>query len=65
MHEYVASLPKCPMTGLDYDRYVHADGSAATAYGIKCTVGSNPFPIYGMYESEDRTWVYNDDGVVY
>jgi hypothetical protein len=63
--EYLTSLPDCPMTGLDYDRYVQADGSAAAAYGIKCTVGAFVFPFYGMYVSEKATWVYNDDGVVY
>jgi hypothetical protein len=67
--EFVTSLPECAMTGREspVTYYAQEDGDrwAATSYGIKCTVGGFIFPIYGMYESEDRTWIYNDSGVVY
>ena len=62
--KYVTSIPECPVPSGIYSPETSYRWNA-TSYGIKCEVGAFIFPFYGIYESEEATWAYNDDGVFY
>ncbi len=62
--EYVASLPKCPVTGswapnLSYHKRQPGHRLQGT-YLVQCVVGVFVFPQYALYESKDATWMYTD-----
>ena len=62
--EYVASLPKCPVSGgwapeLSYQKRKQGHRLQGT-YLVQCVVGVFVFPQYALYESKDATWMYTD-----
>ena len=62
--EYVASLPKCPVTGswapeLSYHKRKQGHRLQGT-YLVQCVVGVFVFPQYALYESADASWIYTD-----
>jgi hypothetical protein len=62
--EYVASLPKCPVSGgwapeLSYHKRQPGHRLQGT-YLVQCVVGAFVFPQYALYESADAAWMYTD-----
>ena len=62
--EYVASLPKCPVSGgwapnLSYHKRKPGHRLQGT-YLVQCVVGVFVFPQYALYESKDAAWMYTD-----
>ena len=62
--EYLASLPKCPVSGgwapdLSYHKRKPGHRWQGT-YLVQCVVGVFVFPQYALYESADAAWMYTD-----